>query len=653
VIVGLGLLAGKLLQANKAITEQTDEVYKAYQQMAQIGATGAGAMQDVFDGLMKVGMGTEKFADYIKMINESATDLAAFGGTVNKGRRIFEDTMASLSDQQRVQMEQMGLDRKAQSEAVMTYIKQQRLLTAGTKSQMDLSSAAVMRYIKETDELTRITGANREEQQKLLDKAMSEEIFASFLDELESQGEEGKKRAQQIKDTNTMYEKLYGPETARGFRDAISGFPGASKASEKFFNTFGAQGQDFIDSLKSTTQSSAELQRGFHKASQGAAETYEQFRGQAQMGATGDYLIAIGETRKSIQLSARDIEKVAAMAREEREKQLADPTTKKMAEQENNVRATQIAEQKTVNLLMAEEIDLMAKVAEKNRAVMEANFELAVQAREAAKALKLLVPSKKEIQRSPGAAASAASAAAEGQRMSAEEAKNVLENGSERDIKAFGGRSHLESIIKKSSTAPAASTPSASSQSDLEKLGLRIKAGDVQREGAVVSPRLIEIAKQIQETIPGFNYFSSFNDQFHANKSSRHKDGLAADFTVGTVPTADEGREIVSQLKSLGASYVLDEYNNPSSGAIGPGHFHVEVPKFEAGGNLRGIGLVGEKGPELAVGSGSITSNNDIMGAFRDMISLLEQNQMALRDIANNSKSTSDTSDQMLRIAQN
>ena len=113
-----------------------------------------------------------------------------------------------------------------------------------------------------------------------------------------------------------------------------------------------------------------------------------------------------------------------------------------------------------------------------------------------------------------------------------------------------------------------------------------------------------------------------------------------------------DGRKIISQLKSLGASYVLDEYNFPSAGATG-GHFHVEVPRYEAGGNLRGIGLVGEKGPELAVGSGSITSNNDIMGAFRDMISLLEQNQMALRDIANNSKSTSDTSDQMLRIAQN
>jgi hypothetical protein len=74
---------------------------------------------------------------------------------------------------------------------------------------------------------------------------------------------------------------------------------------------------------------------------------------------------------------------------------------------------------------------------------------------------------------------------------------------------------------------------------------------------------------------------------------------------------------------------------------------------FADGGNLRGVGLVGERGPELAVGSASITSNNDIMGAFRDMIALLEQNQMSLRDIASNSKSTVDINDRMLRIAQN
>jgi ribosomal protein S18 len=78
--------------------------------------------------------------------------------------------MESLSQGQREQLEYMGLDREAQAESTLNYIKQQRLLTQGTKEQMNTSSTAVMKYIDETDKLARITGLNRKEQEKLLEK---------------------------------------------------------------------------------------------------------------------------------------------------------------------------------------------------------------------------------------------------------------------------------------------------------------------------------------------------------------------------------------------------------------------------------------------------------------------------------------------------
>ena len=68
---------------------------------------------------------------------------------------------------------------------------------------------------------------------------------------------------------------------------------------------------------------------------------------------------------------------------------------------------------------------------------------------------------------------------------------------------------------------------------------------------------------------------------------------------------------------------------------------------------LNGVGLVGEKGPELAVGAGSITSNNDIMGAFRMMTAELSAQSMILSEIARATKSSSTTSEKMLRYAQN
>ena len=78
--------------------------------------------------------------------------------------------------------------------------------------------------------------------------------------------------------------------------------------------------------------------------------------------------------------------------------------------------------------------------------------------------------------------------------------------------------------------------------------------------------------------VPGFAYFSGFNDKFHQENapSSEHTKGLALDFALGTKPTKEEGTKIASMLKGMGATYVQDEYNNASARATG-GHFHAAV----------------------------------------------------------------------------
>jgi hypothetical protein len=131
--------------------------------------------------------------------------------------------------------------------------------------------------------------------------------------------------------------------------------------------------------------------------------------------------------------------------------------------------------------------------------------------------------------------------------------------------------------------APAGGSRSASaakptSQSELRAMGLKIKEGDVQAEGSGVDPKLIELAKKIQETVPGFSYFSGFNDKYHQGKDnpSKHKEGLALDFALSNVPTLEEGSQLASMIKGLGASYVKDEYNGSSKNKTA-GHFHAEV----------------------------------------------------------------------------
>ena len=377
-VASLGLLAAKAAEAGAELALQTDAVYKSYQDLAKAGATGAGGMQDVFNSLQKVGLGTQKFGEYLKLVNSNANDLAMFGGTVNKGRKIFENTMGSLTTQQKIQMEQMGLNDTARAQATMDYLKQQRLLTAGSKSQMDTSSTAVMKYIKETDELTRITGANREEQQKILDKAMSEEIFASFIDELESQGEEGKKKAAEIRKQNAMAEKLLGPETARGIRDSLTGFIGASQASQKVFMASNGAISEYTDTLKNTTLAEGEGVKVFGKLAGAISNTYDtQVRGLAQMGVAEATFGKISELRRAGLVDETAMSKAATDAEKERIAQLNDPLGKAQAKTAIDTQATQLMLQAKLNELMPAYVRELENTAEKNRKLVEATGKLA------------------------------------------------------------------------------------------------------------------------------------------------------------------------------------------------------------------------------------------------------------------------------------
>ena len=108
--------------------------------------------------------------------------------------------------------------------------------------------------------------------------------------------------------------------------------------------------------------------------------------------------------------------------------------------------------------------------------------------------------------------------------------------------------------------------------------GLKVKKGDVQAAGAIVDPKLVEIAKQVQAGVSGFNYFSAFNDNYHQEKApqSAHTKGRAFDFTLDHTPSRTEGDAIVKALIEMGAKSALDEYNNPSSNATA-GHIHAEI----------------------------------------------------------------------------
>lgn len=201
---------------------------------------------------------------------------------------------------------------------------------------------------------------------------------------------------------------------------------------------------------------------------------------------------------------------------------------------------------------------------------------------------------------------------------------------------------------------------SSMSQDDLAGLGLKIKSGDVQAQGAGISPKIIEMAQQVQANMPNFAYFSGFNDKFHQENSpsSFHTKGQAMDFALNRAPSKEEGQEIVNWLKSMGASTAIDEYNNPSSKSTA-GHIHAQIAGYADGGiaNEPQIAMVAEKGPEAMVplknGAIPVEGFQEAVNTLRSMQEQMSIMASAMSDMVREQRSTNDISTKILQVSAN
>ena len=165
--------------------------------------------------------------------------------------------------------------------------------------------------------------------------------------------------------------------------------------------------------------------------------------------------------------------------------------------------------------------------------------------------------------------------------------------GAEKDAAtAKANASFNERIAKKeaaakgqSPTAPAAAAPARTGGGGaVQASGLKVKDSEGSGQataGGPVAPGVIDFASQIQGNIPGFTRFTGFNDNYHQglSKPSKHKSGLAMDFTIADPSKSGQAAAAVQSLaQKAGAKvFVQDEYKNPSGKATG-GHIHVQFP---------------------------------------------------------------------------
>jgi hypothetical protein len=533
-------------EAAKFMLGQMDASAKAFNDLGKVGGLTASGMSGLQKQFTQSGL---QLGTFTKLVGDNAMALARFKGTTGEGAETFSEAVGQLTIGSDDSLRRLGMSGDQIGATVGAFVTQQTRL--GRSQNMDAKQLAdgAKQYAIELDKLQRVTGYSREELQKQQDASLSESRFRSNVDELYAQGKE--KEAKALQDMDSRMSKL-GPALGQGVRDLTSGSANTDAARRLVASTNGAA-TGIMARLKSgeitADQANDEMLDALEANKDAMLQTAKFTNG------VSDSFVAWNQVSDALNSRRKG---ASATAGKEQAALLAgtDDLTKSTTTAQKNMEKMSIGLQK----LGFKGLPYAAKAVDTVTESMDNLVETIN------KSLGIKGKSKEEIKKEREEKSQAAEKEAE---------KKAVEE--EKKSTAPGAPEQAGPPAPKAApSAPGQSKPT--SQEDLAGMGLKIKKGDVQAKDGQLSPQIIEMAKQIQGGIPGFSYFSGFNDLYHRGKDdpSKHKEGLAVDFALASPPSVEQGQQIAAMLKSMGASYVKDEYNGSSKNKVG-GHMHAEV----------------------------------------------------------------------------
>ena len=514
-------------EASKFMLEQMDQSTKAFNDLSKVGALTADGMTGLQRQFLTSGL---QLGTFSKQIAENSIALARFRGLTGEGAEDFAKVTGALTQGTDDSLRRLGMSSEQIGETVGAFVTQQtRLGRAQNMTNADLI-AGTKQYAMELDQLQKVTGMSREQIQKQQDAALSESRFRANYDELVAQGRE--KEAKALMDLQTRMNS-FGAELGQGTRDLASGAAN-TEAARKLMASTGGAAQDIIERLKSGAIDQNQAQKELQAATRANAEAQ---RGNAKY--VDAAASAFSNYAQVSDFNSANIEESGMKAKTVQDKQLKG---------QDKLTEDTVAAQKSMEKMNIE--------------IQKLGFTFLPQAASATAAMTSAMTKFVSYvnQTIGGGGGGGGGGGATGPSSSGSTGTGMDMGGSEiMDAAGGGGGGKMGAA-------------------DLKKMGLKIKEGDVQAEGSEISPKLIALAQKIQSEIPGFAYFSGFNDKYHQENSgsSQHTKGLALDFALGQAPSAEQGAKIADMLRGLGANYVQDEYNNPSSKATA-GHFHASV----------------------------------------------------------------------------
>jgi hypothetical protein len=613
----LGAVAGGLIKIlgglAAASLKQNDALIKSYRSLSEFGNMDFSVdnIEKLKNDLASLGTTAENSVYIAQLIGKLAPDLVAFGGSVTKGKdEIFKLTSGLLNNKFEDQLNNLGYKTEEITEISSRYVAQLARVGATQGKSTDQLRASSFNYMVVLQQLSDLTGQSRDALQAQIDEQNRDVAFRAYLRTLSKEDATAAQAA--IQAITAIGGKSMG-DAAKEMAELNGGVRTAKSAMMQMYNP------DLFDmyqqAMKSKNPALLMADEFRKRAPQINAAVNNLVGGVTAGGA--DMADALGQTTDLYDALER-ITALKDLNPEEYKKKVAEllaQTNGRLAEgkkQEQNERRAQNAYQQLIYTIGDQAVPMITKLttALNTMGYMVAKFvkgmtgvdytgifETFENYNEAAKAIteeeKNQIELKKqsevlqkkldeEIKKKTDAAAKGKLSDWDSKAfdMDIRKAKDDL-NDVRNQMASSRGRQENARMAQTGFTGGA---PVTTGSTETGTKGIRMKAG-AQAEGRTVDPALSALAKTISDQIPNFTYISSMNDDFHKNliekngKISKHALGKALDFTLANKPTDEEGQAMVSLLKSMGASYAKDEYNHPSSNAVGDGHMHVEVAR--------------------------------------------------------------------------
>ena len=249
----IGIAAGMIVKASsayvKAVNKQADALYKSYQDISRAGVTGAGGITELYGTMQKFGYGIKELDQLTAILKENSTSLAMLSGTAVDGAQTLGNISKEIRDSELgVRLQNMGVSVDGMNKGIAGYLRIQTLTGQGQLQTQEELRKGAEAYVYEQERLTKLTGLNADEQNKIREQALSEERFGAHIADLKQKAADAlargdKESAAQLNAQAEKEQQINAELISKGAKDLAQGFRNVSTGylndpeAVKFLNT--------------------------------------------------------------------------------------------------------------------------------------------------------------------------------------------------------------------------------------------------------------------------------------------------------------------------------------------------------------------------------------------------------------------------------